>query len=125
MRIFEIYLDSAWHDISDLYVPSSLTIQRSGINSERKSSVTSCSFTLYFNERLYNAIISCEDEIPVRISDGEHNIIFDGQMDPVISTSWKTPEEADSFSIAIKSIKASIRKALQKQEAPRSSCWKV
>ena len=99
MRIFEIYLDSAWHDISGLYVPSSLTMQRSGINSERKSSVTSCSFTLYFNERLYNAIISCEDEIPVRISDGEHNILFDGQMDPVISTSWKTPEEADSFSI--------------------------
>lgn len=99
MRIFEIYLDSAWHDISGLYVPSSLTMQRSGINSERKSSVTSCSFTLYFNERLYNAIISCEDEIPVRISDGEHNIIFAGQMDPVISTSWRTPEEADSFSI--------------------------
>ena len=99
MRVFEIYLDSAWHDISSLYVPSSLTIQRSGINSDRKSSVTSCSFTLYFNELLYNAIISCEDEIPVRISDGEHNIIFDGQMDPVISTSWKTPEEADSFSI--------------------------
>lgn len=99
MRIFEIYLDSAWHDISDFYVPSSLTMQRSGINSERKSSVTSCSFTLYFNEQLYNAIISCEDEIPVRISDGEHNIIFDGQMDPVISTSWKTPEEADLFSI--------------------------
>ena len=99
MRIFEIYLDSAWHDISGLYVPSSLAIQRSGINSDRKSSVTSCSFTLYFNERLYNAIISCEDEIPVRISDGEHNILFDGQMDPVISTSWKTPEEADSFSI--------------------------
>lgn len=99
MRIFEIYLDSAWHDISGLYVPSSLTMQRSGINSERKSSVTSCSFTLYFNERLYNAIISCEDEIPVRISDGEHNIIFDGQMDPVISTSWRTPEEAASFSI--------------------------
>lgn len=99
MRIFEIYLDSAWHDISGLYVPASLTMQRSGINSDRKSSVTSCSFSLYFSERLYNAIISCEDEIPVRISDGEHNILFDGQMDPVISTSWKTPEEADSFSI--------------------------
>lgn len=99
MIIFEIFLDSTWHDISHLYVPASLTIQRSGINSDRKSSVTSCSFSLYFNDGLYNAIIETEDEIPVRIYDETHEVLFYGQMDPVLSTSWQDPERPETISI--------------------------
>lgn len=99
MRIFEIYLDSAWHDISHLYVPASLTIQRSGINSDRKSSVTSCSFSLHFNDGLYNAILEEENEVPVRIYDETHDVMFYGQMDPVLSTSWQDSRRPETLSV--------------------------
>lgn len=99
MRIFEIYLDLAWHDISHLYVPASLTIQRSGINSDRKSSVTSCSFSLHFNDGLYNAILEEENEVPIRIYDETHDVMFYGQMDPVLSTSWQDSRRPETLSV--------------------------
>lgn len=87
MRRFEIFLDSVWHDITGLYVPGSLTISDTAMNSERSSSVSSCSFRLRYDRRLDEEVLGQADQIPVRIWE-DIDIVFDGFMDPVMDTSW-------------------------------------
>ena len=98
MKRFEIFLDNTWHDISPLYVPESYVLENTAFNSEYKSSVSSCSFMLYYNEQLYQAVIACEDAIPVRIFD-DMELEFSGQMDPVFDASWEGKIEPDRISV--------------------------
>ena len=67
MRRFEIFLDSAWHDISKLYVPGTCTLQKQAMNSDRKSSVSSATLSLRFNERLCAAIEDSFEPVRFRI----------------------------------------------------------
>lgn len=107
MRIFEIKLDNTWHDITGLYVPRSYVLQQVAVNGEHKSSVSSCSFSIYFDQQLYDAVMACTGPVPVRVSDGL-DVEFFGQMDPVFSASWQgglEPRTVDvecvDFSVAL------------------------
>ena len=96
MRRFEIFLDSSWHDISKLYVPGSYTLQYQAMNSERKSSVSSASLSIRFDERLCAAIEDSFEPVGFRVWN-EHDMEFDGQMDPVFALGWSTISSVDTI----------------------------
>lgn len=98
MMHIQMKLDSTWHDISRLYVARTLSIQKVAMNSERRSSVSSCSFTIRFDQRLYDAVMSEDSRIPVKISD-EAEPVFLGYMDPVLSAKWNDRYNPDDIKI--------------------------
>lgn len=100
MRKFEIYLDSSWHNITSLYVPKSLNYQKVGMNSDRKSSVSSASLSIRYEKKLYTAINESFDPVPFRIWK-EYDVEFEGQMDPVFPISWKTYENVNEINIEL------------------------
>ena len=100
MRKFEIFLDSSWHDISSLYVPGSYVLQQTAMNSERKSSVSSASLSIRFNERLCVAIEDSFEPVGFRIWNGI-DIEFEGQMDPVFNLNWRSLSSVDTISLEL------------------------
>ena len=100
MRRFEIFLDSAWHDISKLYVPGTCTLQKQAMNSDRKSSVSSATLSIRFDERLCAAIEDSFEPVRFRIWK-DFDIEFDGQMDPVFSINWSTLSSVDTIPIEL------------------------
>ncbi len=100
MRRFEIFLDSSWHDISKLYVPGSYTLQYQAMNSERKSSVSSASLSIRFDERLCAAIEDSFEPVGFRVWN-EHDMEFDGQMDPVFALGWSTISSVDTIRLEL------------------------
>lgn len=100
MRRFEIFLDSAWHDISKLYVPGTYTLQKQAMNTERKSSVSSASLSIRFDERLCAAIEDSFEPVGFRVW-RDYDIEFDGQMDPVFSVNWNTLSSVDTIPLEL------------------------
>lgn len=97
MRL-EIHLDGTWHDITPLYVMDTLTLQLVAFNSEHRSSVSSCSFLLRYDQRLYDAVMAEQDQIPVRIWE-DMDVDFLGYMDPVFDTDWDRGKAPETLSI--------------------------
>ena len=97
MRRFEIYLDKAWHDVTSLYVGHSYSLDKHGMN-DRRSSMSSCRFSMKFHEKLYDAIIDSVDGIPIRVSKGM-DVEFDGYMDPVLDLSYPEPDNVGTMVI--------------------------
>lgn len=100
MRRFEIFLDSAWHDISKLYVPGTCTLQKQAMNADRKSSVSSATLSIRFDERLCAAIEDSFEPVRFRIWK-DFDIEFDGQMDPVFSVNWSTLSSVDTIPLEL------------------------
>ena len=100
MRRFEIFLDSAWHDISKLYVPGTYTLQKQAMNTERKSSVSSASLSIRFDERLCAAVEDSFEPVGFRVWN-DYDIEFDGQMDPVFSVNWSTLSSVDTIPLEL------------------------
>ena len=100
MRRFEICLDSAWHDISKLYVPGTYTLQKQAMNTERKSSVSSASLSIRFDERLCAAVEDSFEPVGFRVW-RDYDIEFDGQMDPVFSVNWSTLSSVDTIPLEL------------------------
>ena len=100
MRRFEIFLDSAWHDISKLYVPGTCTLQKQAMNADRKSSVSSATLSIRFDERLCAAIEDSFEPVRFRIWK-DFDIEFDGQMDPVFSINWSTLSSVDTIPVEL------------------------
>ena len=98
MTRLEIHLDGTWHDITPLYVMDTLTVQLVAFNSEHRSSVSSCSFLLRFDQRLYDAVMAEHDQIPVRIW-SDMDVDFLGYMDPVLDTDWDRGQAPETLAI--------------------------
>ena len=98
MKRIEIFLDKSWHDISGLLVLDTFSQTRIAMNQERKSAVSSCNFSLRFNKDLYHAIMNSDSEVPVKAYE-DHDIIFDGLMEPDVSVSWITTDDTKEMSI--------------------------
>lgn len=98
MTRLEIHLDGTWHDITPLYVMDTLTLQLVAFNSEHRSSVSSCSFLLRYDQRLYDAVMAEHDQIPVRIW-SDMDVDFLGYMDPVLDTDWDRGQAPETLAI--------------------------
>ena len=88
MKRIEMHIGRAWHDVTALYVPGSMTISESAMNGDRQSSVSTCSFRIRYDQRLDDAVLEQTRQIPVRVSE-DMDVVFDGYMDPVMNSSWE------------------------------------
>lgn len=98
MRKFELRIKGIWHDVSDLYVPKSLSLQLQAFNADRKSSVSSCAFRLRYDQRLADAILFETEPVGIRIQK-DFDVEFFGQIDPVFSSSWQGDLHPASISL--------------------------
>lgn len=94
----EMNFGTVWHDVSSLLVKDSLRITRKAMTEERKSSLNLCSFTLFFNEVLYNAIEGYIEKLLVRVHEDD-DLVFLGQADPVADISWTKLDDKPEITI--------------------------
>lgn len=98
MRRFEMFLNGVWHDITGLYVPASYTLQSVATNGDYKSSLSSCSFRIRFDQRLNDAVVAMREPVPVRVFN-DIDIEFLGRMDPVFTAYWDGDFRPDDITV--------------------------
>lgn len=97
MSRIELSFGSVWHDVSSALIKDSLKIISKAMTEERKSTLNLCSFSLLWNEDLYNAISPHNGKIFIKAEyDGRE---FLGEADPVLDIEWKTVSDMPAISI--------------------------
>lgn len=109
IKIEILFKGTRYDDISKFYVPKSYNLQLRGINSDRKSVLSTCSFTLYYDKDIYINIIEATSPIKVRIYENRE-LVFDGQLDPVAEASWTNPKYIKNITLECVDFSADLDK---------------
>ncbi len=96
----EITIDGEVHDISPLLRAGTFSHQQLLCNSDYKSTLNSVSWVINWDDDICSLIRDSENTIAVKIWQAEFlDIIFDGQMDPVLSAGWEDPDHPEAVTL--------------------------
>lgn len=96
----ELTIDDEHYDVSHLLLAGSLHVQELLCNSNYKSTINSVSWTINWDDDICSLIRDAENTIAVKIWQGKFlDVLFDGQMDPVLSVGWDDPDHPDSITL--------------------------
>lgn len=96
----ELTIDDEHYDVSHLLLAGSLHVQELLCNSNYKSTINSASWTINWDDDICSLIRDAENTIAVKIWQGKFlDVLFDGQMDPVLSVGWDDPDHPDSITL--------------------------
>ena len=98
LQIILTYPDGSTVDVSDLLVPDSYTEKLSLCGADKKSSINTASFVLYYDRSLFLDFTNTEDLIGVFISNEEEDL-FNGYIDPVGTIGIVGVDEVSSIPI--------------------------
>ncbi len=105
----ELTISNERYDISHLLQADSLHVQEMLCNANYRSTLNSASWEINWDDEICTMLKNSNDVIAVMIWHGEFSdVLFQGQMDPVLSSEWEDPThpsfvtlEAIDFTVAL------------------------
>lgn len=82
-------------DVSRFLVAESLSIREDFCNAGYGSTLNTASWQMLFDDDLFFRLRDHVGKIKVEILDEHDAVLFDGVMDPVLSSEWSTPDKSD------------------------------